>query len=231
MRTIQIADKTVAYELKYTKTLGIRMMYRPENDPPFIVHANRFTGKLFLESFLRKNAAWILSCLNKPKEAGFYLLGKKRDVRLEKGAKNTWNETDGIIVFTVKDPKDDETLEKLVKKVWKAYLEEYVESRRALYEQITGKKNVVFSYRAMHTEYGSCHPKSGRITLNLQLACLPSAYIDAIVFHEYAHFKVLNHSEAFYRVLEGYYPAYRKIRREMRNVSFKNPVKCVRESI
>jgi predicted metal-dependent hydrolase len=113
----------------------------------------------------------------------------------------------------------------------KTVLEEYTENHREEYERVTGHTGTEYQYRIMHTRYGSCSPKKNRIHLNTQLACYAPEIIDSIVYHEYAHFRVLNHSARFYKVLEGYDPAYRKNHAKMRQTAFVNPRTCVRTNL
>ncbi|MBQ2309103.1 MAG: DUF45 domain-containing protein [Erysipelotrichales bacterium] len=230
MRTVKIADKEIAYELKRTETRGIRLLYRAENDPPLIVHAGRFIPEWKIRDFLAQNEGWILGHMNRTVQ-GFFLLGQPYRTMILKGTKNSFTIRKDSVLFTMKDPEDDDVLEALVKHLWKTVLEEYTENHREEYERVTGHTGTEYQYRIMHTRYGSCSPKKNRIHLNTQLACYAPEIIDSIVYHEYAHFRVLNHSARFYKVLEGYDPAYRKNHAKMRQTAFVNPRTCVRTNL
>jgi len=66
------------------------------------------------------------------------------------------------------------------------------------------------------TRWGSCS-SAGRIMLNRNLVFLPRELVDSLILHELAHTEVLDHSPAFYRVLERIDPDARAHRCVMRD--------------
>ncbi|HEY0666055.1 MAG TPA: SprT family zinc-dependent metalloprotease [Gallionella sp.] len=65
------------------------------------------------------------------------------------------------------------------------------------------------------TQWGSC-TSHGVVRLNWQLVKMELHLIDYVVVHELAHLVEMNHSPAFWRVVEGVCPDYRKCRAELR---------------
>lgn len=63
------------------------------------------------------------------------------------------------------------------------------------------------------TRFGSCSSK-GNISYSWRLLLYPEEAIDYVVVHELAHLKEMNHSKAFYKIVEGVFPDY-KARREL----------------
>lgn len=63
--------------------------------------------------------------------------------------------------------------------------------------------------RNMKTKWGSFSSQN-HITINERLILAPVFVIDAIINHELAHSKHMNHSEQFYSELEKMYPNYKK---------------------
>ena len=59
------------------------------------------------------------------------------------------------------------------------------------------------------TRWGSCH-SSGRIHLNWRLIQMPARLLDYVVAHEVAHLVEMNHSRAFWRVVEGICPEWER---------------------
>ncbi len=56
---------------------------------------------------------------------------------------------------------------------------------------------------------GSCNSRGG-ISYSLRLMQFPDEVIEYVVVHELAHRKEMNHSKAFYAVIERYLPDYRE---------------------
>ena len=59
--------------------------------------------------------------------------------------------------------------------------------------------------RDQRRRWGSCGT-NGVIRLNWRLAMLPAAVFEYVVVHELAHLKQANHSEAFWRIVDGVLP-------------------------
>lgn len=80
--------------------------------------------------------------------------------------------------------------------------------------------NVDIYYEYVKSFFGKCYPKCNKICLNIKLAKYDIKYILSVLYHECAHFKVLDHSERFYKHLESIYPNYRKVQKELRSIKF-----------
>jgi predicted metal-dependent hydrolase len=65
------------------------------------------------------------------------------------------------------------------------------------------------------TQWGSCTVQ-GVVRLNWQLVKMPLHLIDYVVVHELAHLVEMNHSPAFWRVVESACPDYMQCRTELR---------------
>jgi predicted metal-dependent hydrolase len=65
------------------------------------------------------------------------------------------------------------------------------------------------------TQWGSC-TADGRVRLHWRLVHFALPYIDYVIAHELAHLVELNHSRAFWRVVETMFPEYKAARAHLR---------------
>ena len=67
------------------------------------------------------------------------------------------------------------------------------------------------------TQWGSCTAQ-GSVRLHVQLIKLPPRLIDYVVVHELAHLRELNHSAAFWQLVESVCPDFASLRNELKAV-------------
>ncbi len=84
--------------------------------------------------------------------------------------------------------------------------------KTAWYAQIIGVTYNRIAIREQKTRWGSCSSK-GNLNFNWRLIFAPPEVLDYVVVHELAHRKEMNHSKAFYAIVESVLPDYRKWRR------------------
>ncbi len=80
-----------------------------------------------------------------------------------------------------------------------------------LLEQVSQRSGLSFnrvSIRSQKTRWGSCSNR-GNISLNDQLLFLPAATVDYLMVHELCHTRHLNHSSAFWALVQTHCPGYR----------------------
>jgi len=64
------------------------------------------------------------------------------------------------------------------------------------------------------TRWGSCSNKKN-INFCWKIFAMPEKIVDYLIVHELAHIKQMNHSSAFWAVVEQYIPDYRKRKKEL----------------
>lgn len=84
--------------------------------------------------------------------------------------------------------------------------------KTAYYASIMGVTYGRISIREQKTRWGSCS-SDGNLNYNWRIIFAPEEVLDYIVVHELAHRREMNHSPAFYRIVESVLPDYKKEQR------------------
>lgn len=104
--------------------------------------------------------------------------------------------------------------------------EEYFPERVAHYAERMGVDYGRISYRFQRSRWGSCSA-SGNLSFNCLLMLTSPQIIDAIIVHELAHRKEMNHSKRFYsevlRVYPDYYVHHGELQRVSSEIMRRNP--------
>ena len=85
--------------------------------------------------------------------------------------------------------------------------------RRAFPRFAAVKPDLIFpkiTVRRMTSRYGSCNASKCAVTFNTVLYHMPESLMEYVVCHEFSHFFVQNHSEAFYRRLSYFLPDWQE---------------------
>lgn len=73
-------------------------------------------------------------------------------------------------------------------------------------------------FRKMVSRWGSCHTTKEILTFNLNLMYAPIECIEYVVYHEFTHFLVADHSARFYRELEKTCPDWKEKRNRLKEI-------------
>ncbi|MBO5409105.1 MAG: DUF45 domain-containing protein [Clostridia bacterium] len=73
-------------------------------------------------------------------------------------------------------------------------------------------------FRKMTSQWGNCRPKQGILTFNKNLCYAPYECISYVVWHEWTHFLVPNHSQTFYAQLETVCPDWKRLKQRLKDV-------------
>lgn len=102
----------------------------------------------------------------------------------------------------------------------KAKIRQYIERQVEYYAKIMGITYGRISMRNQKTRWGSCS-SNGNLNFNNRLLFVPKELVDYVVVHELAHRKEMNHSNAFWNVVEKYMPDYKERRKKLREYHIK----------
>ena len=92
---------------------------------------------------------------------------------------------------------------------------DYIPGRVKYYADIIGVTYGKITIRNQKTRWGSCS-SNGNLNFNNRLLFVPKELVDYVVVHELAHRKEMNHSNAFWNVVEKYMPDYKERRKKLR---------------
>lgn len=211
---MQIEINNTIYDVVITKKVGTKNTYfRVKNDLKLYVSTNAFVTDKQIKKMITENIDSISSMFLKQQKkisnnTGFYYLGKQYDVVNVLGSDITLGENK---VFVGRDANIEKWYQKQAKKLFRERLDYWysVFTREIPYPSLTIRK--------MTSRWGVCNSKLKRVTLNLELMKRDINCLDYVIVHELSHFKEMNHSSKFWKVVEENYPNYKKVRKVMKD--------------
>ncbi|MGV3525362.1 MAG: M48 family metallopeptidase [Candidatus Sericytochromatia bacterium] len=90
---------------------------------------------------------------------------------------------------------------------WQAEARDYLHERMIFWSQRMGLAPRQIRLKRLKSRWGSCSARDN-INLNYRAIQLPPACIDAILVHELAHLRHLNHGPHFWQLVHSYLPDY-----------------------
>ena len=224
LRNIQLADKLISYTLKRSskrRTIGLQI-----NDRGLTVSMPLRASEKWLHSVLQEKAGWVIDKLENWQskkvpvqkwENGEPILfrGEAFSLSVNPGHARTPPQlTPSELIIHVADC-DNQTAIKRAVLQW--YKREALRVFAECLEHFTPLMKVApreLKLTSARTQWGSC-TSQGVVRLNWQLVTMPLHLIDYVVVHELAHLQEMNHSPAFWRVVESVCPDYAAIRKEL----------------
>lgn len=154
-------------------------------DKSVLVRAPKRCSKAAIEDFVEEHKEWII---RKKKEM------ERRAAEREEKRKNMpqWSEEDY--------------------RSCRLEAEKALGERTAFFAKVMGIDYGRITVRNQKTRWGSCSAK-GNLNYNWKLMLCPERVQDYVVVHELAHRREMNHSRAFYAIVEGILPDYRECMR------------------
>lgn len=211
---MQIKIKDIMVDVEITKKLGTKNTYfRVKNDLKLYVSTNTLMSERQIKKMILDNEDSIYSMFLKQQKkidnnTGFYYLGREYDIVSVLGKDVTLGENK---VFVGKEVNLEKWYLKQAKKLFSERLDYWysVFTEDIPYPSLTIRK--------MTSRWGVCNSKLKRVTLNLELMKRDVSCLDYVIVHELSHFKEMNHSDRFWKVVEKNYPNYKKVRKIMKD--------------
>ena len=227
-RSIQLGEKLITYTLKRSskrRSIGLQI-----NDHGLTVSMPLRATEKWLHSVLQEKSAWVVNKLENWQskkapvqkwENGESILfrGESYTLRIVSGllrAAPALTETE--LIIPVYDTSNQRAI---FKKILLWYKREAEQVFKECVEHFAPLMNVSpkeLKLTSAKTQWGSCTTQ-GVIRLNWQLVTMPLHLIDYVVVHELAHLQEMNHSAAFWLVVEGACPDYLTVRKELKEWS------------
>jgi predicted metal-dependent hydrolase len=229
---LRYAGGEITYELRRSrrKTLGIHV--RPDGSVRITAPAGASLPAI--EEALQRKAGWIVrkqaevatfrgavDPLRFVEGATHRFLGREYCLRIETGSET---ERSSVVLegpylrVRTAGAADAQAVARLLE-AW------YMQQANAVFhEMLVGARERVLALgivappsirvRKMKTRWGSCTAK-GAITLNVRLIHLQRELIEYVLVHELCHLRELNHSPAYYRLLDQALPEWREWKRRL----------------
>lgn len=109
-----------------------------------------------------------------------------------------------------------EYCEKLINYWLEKKAKEYLPKRALELSKATGLRFKKVIIKDVKSRWGSCS-REGVISLNWRLIKAPISVIDYVIIHELAHTIEMNHSKAFWKIVEKYEPNWKSYRKWLRD--------------
>ena len=227
-RAALLAGKHITYTLKRSgkrRSIGLRI-----DDRGLTVSVPLRASEKWLHSVLQDKARWVVEKLDgwqtcKPATVRWQdgesidYLGELLVLRVIQGLFATPVHRRGseLWVFVI-NGSETAHIEQAVSRWYQHEAEQFFVHRVAHYAPLLNVVPHAVKLSEAKTQWGSC-TVHGSVRLNVQLIKLPPRLIDYVVVHELAHLRELNHSAAFWRVVESVCPDYASLRGELKAVA------------
>ncbi len=206
----------VEFAIKHTKRKNMkRMILRVHNKHVITLSTNRVSAKR-CRDFILESKDWILDQHIKIQEpfcegSKLYYLARSYTICHHKKPLHINDRKIYLDPCRAKKQSDD---------LYKSAAKAHIPARLEFWQKKMGLEVQDLRFRCTKSRWGSCSSK-GIITINPYVMKLSEEMIDYIVVHELAHLREMNHSKAFYTLVQTYIPDYKEVQRQIKELSFK----------
>jgi predicted metal-dependent hydrolase len=228
---LQYGNTKIKYTLVFDdrKTLGIKVY--PDKSVHVVAPTDSTIDKI--EEKVRSKASWIIRQqdffmsfhpMTPPRkyisgETHLYL-GRQYRLKVKESNQASVKLQGGNIVVETKDKTDRKKVEQQLRRWYKSKAE--IHFNKLFEEQLPIAKTFyngtpTLKYRWMEKRWGSCDSHA-QVHLNLELIKAPKRCIEYVIVHELCHLVHLNHSTAFFELLEKLLPGWRETKYRLEKI-------------
>lgn len=144
-------------------------------------------------------------------------LGKNYKLSWQEGKRSGIRVVEESILVTISNRSTksvDERVKSALKGWYKKQAETVLHERLEYWQSEMGLNCNSFKTKGYKRRWGSCS-SNGEISFNWKLIFASQDLVDYVVVHEIAHLQHMNHSKAFWFLVERYCPQWRNYRKEL----------------
>lgn len=224
-RSIQLAQHTICYTLKRSskrRSIGLRI-----DDKGLTVSMPLRASEKWLHSVLQDKASWVVDKLTGWEARKIAipqwldgqqirLLGEPVTLCVVRHLfASSVQLSDKKLCVYLAEHEPDSAIEAQVTRWYQQQAEAFFQQRVAHFAEAMQVAPRQIKLSSARTQWGSCTTR-GTVRLNWHLIKLSPRLIDYVVVHELAHLREMNHSAAFWRVVEAACPDYLQRRKELK---------------
>ena len=229
MPAVVLGETTVAYKVRVSKRAKRINLKYSQRDGLEVIYPLGITNPA-PEELLKEMSSWVLATHQRVRSAAnnlpprnyengeiFHLLGRPYALQLRGNSaidRAQVKASDNLLLLIMPEgfpAADLEARRQAVEAYYRAQAASYLPARARDLATAHGFQFARLRVKNQKTRWGSCSAK-GNINLNLRLMMAPEQAIDYVIVHELCHLRVLNHSPAFWALVESCYPDFRRWR-------------------
>jgi predicted metal-dependent hydrolase len=218
MRTFEKHGKILPYNITYK---AIKNTYFRVQEGTLYITTNPYVKELVIHSFINQKFDKFYHKASNQKRLEpadhIELWGRPYQIIMTKGKfKYHMDEKNIYLETQMKD------IESIKKKMYHLELEKMLHRLLPQIHLVLAKKSIYplpIRLKYLKSKFGSYHRKNKEITLNTFLARLNPIYLTYVIYHEYAHVKVFNHSKDFYNLLSELMPNHKLYQKDLKKMA------------
>jgi predicted metal-dependent hydrolase len=221
--SIIYGNTVLEFKIKHLDRKTLKIKVHP--DKSIEVEAPIDAGIELIKSKVKSKASWII------KQQDFFLtfhpltperkfisgethlyLGKQYKLKVVESNLKSVKLQGGCIVINTFSRQDNIEIKKQLREWYEKKANDHFEKlffeKKSLAQKFF-EKEPILKFKWIPKKWGTCN-KAGIINLNFELIKAPKKCIEYVIVHEICHLAHLNHSNAFYNLLEKEYPDWKK---------------------